>query len=173
VTHEESLHKEMKLKSLGIASLQRSIARQESRILWLSIGVTPMKLFHIHANARWSRKFIRSIKHEGQVIMSEERKAETFLNFFDDLLGSPSSRTHALDLDRLHLSCLDLVTLEERFTEEEVWSVITSLSSDKPPSPDGFCRPLLLGRLGDYQAGPHACVRCMMAYGLVELPQHQ
>jgi hypothetical protein len=33
--HEESLQQKLKLKSLGLASLQRTIVRQESRLLWL------------------------------------------------------------------------------------------------------------------------------------------
>jgi hypothetical protein len=35
-SHEETLRCRMKLKSLGLASLQRTIGRQESRLLWLS-----------------------------------------------------------------------------------------------------------------------------------------
>jgi hypothetical protein len=38
---EESLHCEMKLNTLGLSSLQRTIARQESQVLWLSEGDTP------------------------------------------------------------------------------------------------------------------------------------
>jgi hypothetical protein len=34
--HEEELRQGLKLKSLGLASLQRTIARHESRLLWLS-----------------------------------------------------------------------------------------------------------------------------------------
>jgi hypothetical protein len=36
--HEEELRQGLKLKSLGLASLQRTIARHESRLLWLSDG---------------------------------------------------------------------------------------------------------------------------------------
>jgi hypothetical protein len=133
----------MKLKSLGLSSLQRSIARQESRILWLANGDSPIKFFHIHANARRRRKFIRSLEHDGQVLVSEDRKVEAFLNFFEKLLGSPLTRTHGLDLDRLQLPQLQLVTLENRFTEEEACvrgggGLIKSLPPDKAPGPDGF-----------------------------------
>jgi hypothetical protein len=44
VPHEENLRKEMKLKSLGLSSLQRSIARQESQILWLGAGDVPTEV---------------------------------------------------------------------------------------------------------------------------------
>jgi hypothetical protein len=35
VAHEESLQKKLKLKALALSSLQRTIARQESRLLRL------------------------------------------------------------------------------------------------------------------------------------------
>jgi hypothetical protein len=41
----------------------------------------PTKFFHVHANARRCKKFIHSIEHNGQVLVSEEQKAEAFLNF--------------------------------------------------------------------------------------------
>jgi hypothetical protein len=37
--HEDDLWCFMKLKTLGLSSLQRTIARQESKIMWLSEGV--------------------------------------------------------------------------------------------------------------------------------------
>jgi hypothetical protein len=39
-------------KSLGLSSLHHTIARQESRLLWLSKGDTPTRFFHVHANSR-------------------------------------------------------------------------------------------------------------------------
>jgi hypothetical protein len=45
---------------------------------------------------------------------------------------------HALDLDWLQLLRLDLVTLEERFIEEEVQGVIKTLPPDKALGPNGF-----------------------------------
>jgi hypothetical protein len=51
LTHEEELRKLMKLKNLGLASLQCTIAHQELQLLWLNEGDAPMQFFHIHANA--------------------------------------------------------------------------------------------------------------------------
>jgi hypothetical protein len=52
VLHEEALRHRLKLKSHGLSSLQRTITRHESRLLWLSEGDPPTRFFHVHANSR-------------------------------------------------------------------------------------------------------------------------
>jgi hypothetical protein len=49
---EESLRQELKLKSLGLASLRHTITQQESHLLWLKEGDAPTQFFHAHANVR-------------------------------------------------------------------------------------------------------------------------
>jgi hypothetical protein len=39
--HEDEPRKEMQFKTLGLSSLQRTISRQESRVIWLKEGDTP------------------------------------------------------------------------------------------------------------------------------------
>jgi hypothetical protein len=90
--HVESLRMEIELKSLGLASLQRSIAQQEFWILRLGVGDAPTKFFQVNAKARRCKKFIHSVDHDCQVLVSEEWKAKAFPNFFDVLLGSPAPR---------------------------------------------------------------------------------
>jgi hypothetical protein len=96
--HEEALRQDMKHKTLGLSSLQLTIARQESTNLWLGIGDTPTKFFHVHANVRHRKKFIRSIDQDGQVLVLEDRKAEAFHTFFDEILGTPA-KSHIINLD--------------------------------------------------------------------------
>jgi hypothetical protein len=49
---EELLRQRLKLKSLGLSSLQRSIAHKESRLLWRSEGGAPTRFFHYHGSAQ-------------------------------------------------------------------------------------------------------------------------
>jgi hypothetical protein len=135
---EEDLRQELKLKLLGLASLQRTIARHESRLLWLSDGDAPTRFFHIQANARRRKKFIRLLEHEGQDIVDEQGKADLLFSFFDELLGAPPVRSHDIALENLNLPCPNLEGLGVRFSEEEVWGVISALLRDKVPCPDGF-----------------------------------
>jgi hypothetical protein len=63
------------------------------------------------------------------------RKAKIVYNFFDDLLGTPCSRAHSINLDIL---VLQLLGLDEQFIEEEVLRVIRLMPLDKALGPDGF-----------------------------------
>jgi hypothetical protein len=137
-TMEESLHQELKLKSLGLASLRHTIAWQESRLLWLKEGDAPTQFFHAHVNAHRRKQFIRSLQQDGQVVTQEEHKADIAFNFFNELLGTPFARTHAVNLHALHLPTLMLPGLDQRFTEQEILMVICSMPQDKVSGLDGF-----------------------------------
>jgi hypothetical protein len=85
--HEESLCKDLKLKALGLSSLQCMIACQESRVTLIHEGNASTHFFHAHANSHWRRNFIMSLEHGGQVPMSEDDKAEVTLEFFEGILA--------------------------------------------------------------------------------------
>ncbi|XP_073363516.1 uncharacterized protein [Aegilops tauschii subsp. strangulata] len=57
---EVELRRTLKQKLLGLASLQRSIARQRSRVLWLKDGDASTEFFHNHASHRRRKNFISS-----------------------------------------------------------------------------------------------------------------
>jgi hypothetical protein len=90
LVHEEQLRRELKLKSLMLSSLLRTIAWQESRITWITEGDAPTHFFHAHANAHHRKKVFRSFDHNGQTLVDEGQKAEALFNFFDDVLGTPA-----------------------------------------------------------------------------------
>jgi hypothetical protein len=55
---ERGFRRLLKRKLLGLASLERTIARQRSRITWLAEGDACTKFFHLHANHRRWKNFI-------------------------------------------------------------------------------------------------------------------
>jgi hypothetical protein len=85
-----------------LSSLQRSIARQESCILWRSEG-DATKFFHVQANVRRHRKHIRSLQHDAQTIFNEDQKVVTAFEFFQEVLGMASTHSNSINHDRLNL----------------------------------------------------------------------
>ena len=135
---ERWLRGAVKQMVLGLASLDRTIARQRSRIHWLSEGDANTKLFHLVANGRKTKNFIPALVIDGRVITDQRGKEEAFLQTFRAMLGQRKGRDHTLDWEPLNIRQVDLSELDRPFTEEEVWAVIKELPKDRAPGPDGF-----------------------------------
>jgi hypothetical protein len=86
------------------------VARQESQLLWLKDGDTPTKVFHAHANGRQHKNRIQSLTQDSRTLLSED-KDDAMYNFFDAIIGTPTTRTNAIDLDVLELPRLVLAGL--------------------------------------------------------------
>jgi hypothetical protein len=67
---ERWLRNQMKVTVLGLSSLERTIARQSSRLRWLKEGDANSKLFHAIANGRRSKNFILAVKVNEQTFTS-------------------------------------------------------------------------------------------------------
>jgi hypothetical protein len=71
-------------------------------------------------------------------LVAEQSKAQAFLQFFDEVLGTPPSKSCSMDFQTLGLPQINLSSLGDRFTKDEVWTVISSLPPDKALRPDSF-----------------------------------
>jgi hypothetical protein len=84
LTHAEAwLRRTLKHVVLGLASLERTIAQQRSRIRWLREGDANTKLFHAVANGRRTKNFIASVREGEELVTTQERKNEVFTEAFD------------------------------------------------------------------------------------------
>jgi hypothetical protein len=135
---EAWLRKVLKLVVLGLASLERTIARQRSRLRWLREGDANTKLFHAVANGRRTKNYIAAVRLGDEMSTTQERKNEVFTEAFERLIGSMQTREHTVDLEALNIPVTDLRELDAMFTEEEVWNTIREMPSDRAPGPDGF-----------------------------------
>jgi hypothetical protein len=97
-----------------------------------------MKFFHVHANARCRKNWIHTLEHEGQTLVTEDVKANAAFHFFDQILGMPSIRSNAINLDILDVCHVNKPKLCERFTEDEIGNIIHALPLDKASGPNGF-----------------------------------
>jgi hypothetical protein len=135
---EEWLRKKLKQHSLGLASLERTVARFRSRILYLKEGDANTSFFHKQARYRKKRNFIAQFQVGDQIVTSQDDKQQAALEFYNNLIGTAQQRDYTLDLHNLGVQQHDLSDLESPFSVEGVWSVVKDLPLDKAPGPDGF-----------------------------------
>jgi mannosylglycoprotein endo-beta-mannosidase len=128
----------LKKKFLGLASLDRTLAQQRSRVLWLREGDACTRFFHTHASHRRRKNFIGHLMVDGQRLTDHVDKVKAMDSFFEDLLGTSVDRPFSLDLDYLGIPSINLSEIDGEFTMEEVRNSIKGMPLDKFPSPDGF-----------------------------------
>lgn len=108
---------QLKKKVLGLASLQRTIAHQKSRILWLKEGEANTQYFQAFASARRRRNHIFRLR-TGEVEASTPADMDSVgVEHFVSPLGMPMGRDMCLQLDALDLPCVDTSSLESCFSE--------------------------------------------------------
>jgi hypothetical protein len=73
-----------------------------------------------------------------QICTRHEDKAKLMDLYYEDVLGSSMNREQTINLSELWVTNFDLSELDAPFTEEEVWTTIKGLPSDKAPGPDGL-----------------------------------
>jgi hypothetical protein len=134
---ERALRRLLKKKLLGLASLERTLARQRSHLLWLWEGDACTRFFHTHASHRRRKNFIRHLLVDGRRVMDHVDKAEA-MDYFEDLLSTSADCPFSLDLDYLGIPSIDLSGIDGDFTVDEVRDAIKGMPLDKCPGPDGF-----------------------------------
>lgn len=135
---ECELRRELKVATVGLSSLARTIAKQKSRCRFLKEGDANTRFFNLQACHRKRKSYIPTISHGGHTFTSEEAKSGAVFDFYDGLLGTRFHRLHRIDLARLDLSTIDLQELAAPFTKEEITRAVLESPPDRAPGPDSL-----------------------------------
>ncbi|KAM0873017.1 hypothetical protein ACQ4PT_038342 [Festuca glaucescens] len=135
---ETWFRRELKKKYLGLCSLQRTVARQRSRINWLREGEGNTKYFHIHTNHRRRKNYIPQVLHNNSILVEQAQIEEAFAEHYEQLFSAPADREFSINFEAMGIPQHNLSFLDAEFDEEEVWAAIKDTPGDRAPGPDGF-----------------------------------
>lgn len=98
---EFALRKNLKLKVLGLAAIERARKRQASRISWLRVRDANTKLFHAKMKSRRRKNFIHSLTVRGREVSEHAEKEKIVHEHFVEVLGQRERRRKTLNWDVL------------------------------------------------------------------------
>ena len=113
--------------------------RQKSRETWLKEGDRNTDFFHRMANAHRRRNCLNNICINGRKLDMEDDIKEGLVDAFQNLLSASGGWSPPLpDLNLNRIEIEEAASLEETFSENEIWTAFSGLNSDKALGPDGF-----------------------------------
>jgi hypothetical protein len=100
---ELGLQRGLKHRVLGLASPERTIARQRARVAGLRAGDANAQYFRIISSKRHRRDHIATLRMGSEVATEQAAKEALATDFYIDLLGTARPRECDLDLAALGL----------------------------------------------------------------------
>jgi hypothetical protein len=145
---ESGLCKRLKHAYLALASLDRTIVRQRVRHAWLRAGNTDAAFLRLRAAHHKQRSRILEVVVGDSMVSDHTAMADAAFDHFSLLIDTADPRASSIDLDAVDPRSFDLTSLEQPFTEEEVWNAICCLPKGKPPGLDRFSSEFLCASWG-------------------------
>jgi len=126
-------------KLISLLQQQKAYRKQRGTVKWVTLRDANTRFFHANATVKHRRSLItRLVNDQGQSLFNHEDKANLIWNSFKERLGTSNfSRVH-LDLPNLLQNTVDLSSLIQPFSHEEIDAIVKHLPCDKSPGPDGF-----------------------------------
>jgi len=135
---ELELLRRLKVRSVGLAMIEKSRIRQRSRLTYIRFGDANTKFFQLRANSRKRKNFIQCLHTTNGPVFRHEDKEKVITDHFRQHLGTSTIRPATFHWPLLGYQQHDLSSLEAPFTQEEIKDTIFSMPSYKAPGPDGF-----------------------------------
>lgn len=132
-------HCELKGRILGLASHERTMARQRARCRHLRDGDACTKYFHLQACHRRRKNYMLALTHDGVTFSECEAKAGAVFTYYNAILGTPFAHSRCINFSSIGLPTIDLQHLILPFLFEEITAAVRATPSDWVPGPDGFC----------------------------------
>jgi hypothetical protein len=111
--YECVIRRRLKHTYLGLASHERTMARQRAKVAWLNEGDANTTFFHQHASYRRQKCVVRSLQVDSAVVLDHAAMAEASFSHLK-ALHAPRylmDREFSLDLDFLGFGTEDLSNL--------------------------------------------------------------
>jgi hypothetical protein len=83
-----------KKKLLRLCTVQRIMARQKSRLTWLSEGDANTSYFHTHASHRRRQNFIGSLKVRQHMFTEHEEIEKALTDHYISRFGTPANQNN-------------------------------------------------------------------------------
>jgi hypothetical protein len=104
---ELQLRRDLKIRILGLAALERSRRRQASRISYIKAGDACTRFFHLRMAARKRRQYIPTLKRlDGSLVWKHEDKQQVVQEYFQKLIGTKECRGHTIRWDNINITQL-------------------------------------------------------------------
>lgn len=106
---EVGLWQRTKLRCLGLSSLERTMARQRSKIRQLAEGDANTAYFHLIARGRKRRNYIPSLTVNGHTLTEHDAMEQALHTHFSSVFGTTAPRGFTVNFQSLGILPKDLL----------------------------------------------------------------
>ncbi|KAM0859677.1 hypothetical protein ACQ4PT_047047 [Festuca glaucescens] len=128
--NELSLRRNLKRRLLGLASLERTIARQRARVAGVREGDANAQFFRIYAAKRSMRNHISCLRSGDRIVSEQAELEQVATDFFVGSIGTAQERQHDISLAHLGLPDVDVSCLEANFSDDEAKKMLSTKADD-------------------------------------------
>jgi hypothetical protein len=126
------------VRLLGLATIEKSRAKQISRVTWLKLGDANAKFFHLMENNRKKKNYMHTKQVNNDLAVTQAQKQQAVYEHYLKHTRTYAPRQCSLNFSSLKWEPKYLNHLKTTFTEQEIKNVIFSAPKEKAPRPDGF-----------------------------------
>ena len=115
---ELDLLRRLKLRSIGLALIEKARIRQQSRLTYIRFGDANTKFFQLRANSRSRKNYIHCLQTEEGLAFTHDDKEKIITDHFLQHLGTTIGRPATFNWSSLGYQAHDLSSLEEPFSQQ-------------------------------------------------------